>query len=181
MPWAWTLLTLVPMTRTLGLMLAFGLLTACGVGDDPPPGGNDDVDERILCTAELTLAGTFTTPVALDPTMGCQPSGTWNVTATVTTMGSCSAVPVKSSYVYNVAGMGHGSTISYMGSGDETQLQISASGDGDCTAFFEHISPAGGGQFHHFEFHPILPEPTTATMTATLEGTATYNLWSEHP
>jgi hypothetical protein len=28
-----------------------------------------------MCTAQLTLSGTFTAPAALDPTGGCQPDG----------------------------------------------------------------------------------------------------------
>lgn len=157
-------------------------MTACGVGEDGQPTPiPDPVDERLLCTAELRMTGSFTAPAPRDPTMGCQPVGTWNVTATVVDMGSCANVPLKASYVYLVEGEGHGSTITYQGTGDETNLQISATGNGDCSASFEHIAPVGDGKFFQFELHPLLPEPTAATTTETLAGDGTFNLWSVHP
>ena len=172
------------MLRALGLVSALSLFVACGVGSDPDPGpgpSTDDVDERIQCTAELTMTGTFTAAATLDPTMGCQPSGTWNVTVTVSDMGECSSVPLKASYVYTVVGTGPNSTISYEGTGDETLLQISAGGDGSCQGSFEHIFPASGGNFHQLEMGPTIPEPATATTTLTIGGTGTYNLWKERP
>lgn len=170
------------MLRALGLVPTLSLMVACGVGSDPAPGpGNtDDVDERIQCTAELTMAGTFTAAAALDPTMGCQPAGTWNVTATVADMGTCTSVPLKASYVYTVAGMGHQSSITYSGTGDETALQISAGGDGSCKASFEHIASGGAG-FNQFELGPTIPEPASAVTTLTIGGSGTYNLWKVHP
>jgi hypothetical protein len=167
------------MNRTvLGSLM---IVAGCGVGD---PGGSvtpgDDVDERIACTAELTMAGTFTAAATLDPTMGCQPAGTWAVTVTVADQGTCASVPVKASYDYSVVGTGHDASITYQGTGDETLLQISATGDGACSASFEHIN-AASDNFNQFELHPLVPEPTAAVTTLTIGGTGTFNLWTEHP
>jgi hypothetical protein len=171
------------MARLLGVLIALGCgLAACGVGDDgftPPPG---DGDEHITCTAELTMAGTFTAAATLDPTGGCQPAGTWNVTVTIASMGNCSAVPNKGTYVYQVVGVGHDQTITYQGasSGEDLQLQISASGAGECVGSFEHIL-ANGSNFDQLQLHPRLPEPTAAVTELTVGGTGEYLLWDQHP
>jgi hypothetical protein len=157
------------------------IVAGCGVGD--PGGGtpgDDDVDERIACTAQLGMSGTFTAAAALDPTMGCQPAGTWAVTVTVTDPGDCGSVPIKASYSYSVVGTGHDATITYQGTGDETSLQISAGGDGQCTASFEHINGSGTA-FNQFEMHPGIPEPTTAVTSLAIVGEGVFNLWKEHP
>jgi hypothetical protein len=156
-------------------------LAACGVGDDSTLGGDTgDTDERISCTAELQVRGTFTAAVALDPLGGCQPAGTWNVTVTAPDNGTCASVPLKGSYTYTVSGESHSTTISYGGSGDETRLQISASGDGSCHGSFEHIA-GSSGNFTQFVFHPTLPKPTAAVTTLTIGGTGEFNLWKVHP
>jgi len=169
------------MKRILGPILGAALLAACGVGDDggTPPG--DDEDPDILCEATLTMTGTFTAPVALDPAMGCQPVGTWNVNVALADMGNCSgAVPFKANYTYTVSGDGTARMITYSGSGDETKLNISAGGSGQCDAAFTHLNP-NGAMFNELVLHPWIAEATSATTTLPIQGDGTYTLWKQRP
>ena len=171
------------MKRILGPLSTCVLLAACGVGDSTtPPGGDDDVDERVACEATLAMSGTFTAPVALDPAMGCQPVGTWNVNVALLDMGTCTeAIPFKPNYQYTVSGDGTARMITYGGSGDELKLNISAGGSGQCDAAFTHLSPASGAMFNEFVLHPWTAKATAAVTTLTIMGEGSYTLWKERP
>lgn len=160
---------------------------ACGVGDDAPT-PDPDIDERILCQATLTMSGTFTAAAALDPAGGCQPIGTWNVNVALADMGDCSGtIPFKPSYSYtverrtpdpndpNAAG-----AIVYNGTGDETALNVSSGGGGQCNGKFTHLNP-NGSMFNEFALRPWMDAPLAGGTTMTLKGEGTYSLWSEHP
>ncbi|MEJ7601501.1 MAG: hypothetical protein WKG01_26590 [Kofleriaceae bacterium] len=176
------------MKRILGPLLAGSFLLACGVGDETPPMG-DDEDERILCEATFAMTGTFTSATTLDPAGGCQPIGTWNVNVALADQGNCSgAVPFKPNYQYTVSrrtadpndpdAVGD---ITYGGpTGDETDLQISAGGGGQCDAKFTHMNP-NGAMVNELALRPWTDEPLSGGTTLPIKGEGTYKLWKEHP
>jgi hypothetical protein len=135
----------------------------------------------ITCTAQVALTGTFTAPANLDPTGGCQPDGTWAVTATVSDAGTCANVPLKASYNYTVTGVGRNSKVAYANQTGDFLGAITASGDGACTGSFEHIL-ADGSSFDQLTLRPTVPKPdATVTTTLTIGGTGEFNLWNGHP
>lgn len=174
------------MARSLISMLALGAfaLAGCGVGngaddDQLPP--EDANEESILCTATVALSGTFTAAAALDPLAGCQPEGTWAVTVTVSSKGTCATVPVKASYRYTLTGTGHNTQVTYAkATGEEFQGNVSAGGSGQCSGFFEHIQP-DGANFDLIALHPLLPKPTTAVLDLPISGSGDFELWKRHP
>ena len=179
------------MIRKLASVVVFGALgfTGCGVGgggggQPPPVDSSITVDGKpgaaITCTAQVALTGTFTAPAALDPTGGCQPDGTWMMTATVTDPGTCANVPLKASYSYTVTGVGRNSKVAYSDGGGEFLGAISASGDGVCTGSFEHIQP-DGSNFDQLTLRPTVPKPDAAVTTLVIGGTGEFNLWDGHP
>ena len=184
--WARTLLTLEDMKRILGPVLAGVFFLACGVGDDAPMG--DDDDERVLCQATLAMSGTFTASVALNPAGGCQPIGSWNVTVALADQGNCSGtIPFKPNYQYTVSRAtvdpndpDKVGDITDNGTGDETALQISAGGGGQCDAKFTHYTP-NGAMFNEFAMRPWTDEPLAGGTTLPIMGEGTYTLWKEHP
>ena len=171
------------MKRIIGTIV---LLGACGVGDETTPG--DDTDERILCEATLRMSGTFTAATTLDPLMGCQPLGTWNVNVALEDMGNCTGtIPFKPMYQYTVTRVNPDPNapnmtgdITYNGTGDETRLQISAGGSGQCDGAFTHLSP-NGTQYNEFVLRPWTPDPTAGGTTLAIMGDGTYTLWKEKP
>jgi len=170
----------------LGLLAVAG----CGVGSGDDGGGGsgsmtippDSMESAITCTAQLSVTGTFTASGAIDPTAGCQPQGTWQVTATVTSMGTCATVPLKPSYSYTLSGVGRATTISYANkpSAEDFHGNIESSGDGACSGFFEHIDP-DGSNFDQLQLRPGLPKPVDTSTTIAITGTGEFNLWSKHP
>jgi hypothetical protein len=175
------------MSRTLTSLLALGWLgfAGCDVGgaddadDDPMP--QDANSQAIVCTASLALSGTFTAPAALDPLGGCQPEGTWAVTVTVASQGTCATVPVKASYSYMLTGTGRNTQINYTkASNEEFQGNVSSGGSGQCSGFFEHILPSGSN-FALISLHPVVPKPTDAVTTLAISGSGDVELWSRHP
>jgi hypothetical protein len=176
------------MSRKLIFMIVLGAVgSGCGVGggDDDGQGGappdSTDNAQSITCTAQLALTGTFTAAAALDPVGGCQPDGSWAVTATVSDKGTCATVPVKASYTYTLTGVGRDSKVGYTtGTGEEFLGAVSASGDGACTGSFEHIQP-DAANFDQLTLRPILPKPAAADTTLTISGTGEFNLWKRHP
>src|ERR1051325_5599098 len=99
------------MLRTLGSLLIVTLLglVGCSVGgggdDDAgtmmmPPEPDAAVPLMSLCTAQLTLTGTFTAAATLDPAGGCQPQGTRAVTSTASYQGTWSNLPRQMSATY---------------------------------------------------------------------------------
>jgi len=183
------------MIRTLGSLLTVTLLglVGCSVGggdDDgmmmmPPPAADPDAALPLmsLCTAQLTLTGTFTTSAtALDPVGGCQPQGTWAVTATVSDKGTCADVPLKDGYSYTLTGTGRDTKIAYTkDSGEEFVGAVSATGSGGCEGSFDHVQPAGGN-FDQVQLHPVLPKIPAADLTELpITGKGEFNLWMQHP
>jgi hypothetical protein len=165
---------------------SLGIL-GCGVGGGDDGGGNKPpaadamVDEVALCTAQITLTGTFTAAAALDPTGGCQPDGMWQITATLSDKGGCADVPLKSSYTYTVSGTGRDSKVAYgAATGEEFLGSIEATGDGACSGSFEHISP-DSSNFDQLTLRPLIPKPTTAVTTLVISGSAEFDLWKRHP
>jgi len=181
------------MLRNVRSLLAASLfgLVGCSVGGDggggptpdaptmPPP--VDGPEEKALCTAQLTLTGTFTAPVALDPALGCQPQGTWEITATVSDKGACTNVPLKTSYSYSLSGTGRDTKITYMkANGEEFQGTVQATGGGTCEGGFEHIVP-DGGSFDQLNLHAFLAKPNAGDTQLAITGTGEFDLWASHP
>ena len=176
--------------------VVFGVLglAGCGVADgggggqtpvDASTGGGTDTGmappgASITCTAQGSVTGTFTAPAALDPTQGCQPDGTWMMTATVTDPGTCGNVPLKATYNYTVTGVGRATKIAYGESSGEFLGAIVASGDGACVGSFEHILP-DGSNFDQLTLRPSVPKPADAVTTLTIGGIGEFNLWNGHP
>jgi hypothetical protein len=171
-------------------LLAFGVfgLVGCGVGGGdtspdasqaPPP---DTTPERVpVCTAQLAVTGTFTAAAALDPAGGCQPQGTWAVTATVSDKGTCTTVPLKSGYSYTLSGTGRDTKITYTkDNGEEFQGTVIASGSGGCEGSFEHIQ-TDSSNFDQLNLHAFLPKPMADDTELAITGTGEFQLWSSHP
>jgi hypothetical protein len=182
------------MTRLPGSLLALGVVGfGCGVGhgggtDTGSPDANeveipsqDSREQSITCTAQITLTGTFTAAAMLDPAGGCQPTGTWAVTATVSDMGNCTSVKVKDAYTYTLTGSGHDTKVDYDKQPDEEFLgTVTANGNGNCSGAFEHIL-ADGSSFDQIVLHPILPKPTAAVTELAITGSGEFDQWNRHP
>lgn len=171
------------MLRKLTFALVLGMLgSGCGVGGTDgttPP--QDGTEQAIACTAQLTLSGTFTASATLDPLGGCQPAGMWVVNATVADKGSCSDVPLKSSYDYTLTGIGRDTQLMYStGAGEEFTGTVEATGNGGCGGSFEHLVP-DGGKFDQLLLKPQLPTPTAGGTTLAITGTGQFDLWTKHP
>jgi hypothetical protein len=182
------------MIRTLASLFAVALLglVGCSVGGDdggmmmpsPVDAAEPDVAAELksLCTAQLTVTGTFTAAVTLDPLGGCQPQGTWVVTATVSDQGTCSDVPLKTEYSYTLTGTGRDTKITYAkASNEEFVAAVSASGSGGCEGSFQHVLP-DSGKFDQVQLHGFLPKVPAADLTELpITGTGEFNLWMQHP
>jgi hypothetical protein len=181
------------MIRTLGSLLTVTLLglVGCSVGGDdggmmtpPPMDAEADVAAPLmsLCTAQLTVTGTFTAAATLDPLGGCQPQGTWAVTATVSDKGTCANVPLKPDYSYTMSGTGRDAKITYSkASNEEFVGAVTASGSGGCEGSFEHVRPESGN-FDQVQLHGFLPKVPAADLTELpITGTGEFNLWMQHP
>jgi len=185
----------VHMLRKLTFALVLGLLGGCGVGGGdggqttPDAGGGSgsgsgpgsDDTPKADCSAELTVTGTFTAAAALDPLGGCQPAGTWELTAAVSSQGNCASVPVKVSYTYTLTGVGRDTQLTYStSSGEEFHGAVNATGSGGCQGSFEHIT-AETGKFGQLLLKPLLPAPTAGGTTLAITGVGHYDLWPMHP
>lgn len=181
------------MIRTIGTLLAVTLLglVGCSVGggdDDgmmmmpPPPDPDAAAPLMSLCTAQLTLTGTFTAAATLDPSGGCQPQGAWAVTATVSDKGSCANVPLKGGYSYTLSGTGRNTKITYTtANGEEFVGAVSATGSGGCEGSFDHVQP-DSGNFDQVQLHPVLSKVPAADLTELpITGSGEFNLWMQHP
>lgn len=177
----------VPALLALGV---FGLL-GCGVGGgdggnttpDAAPTPPPDAAAEILplCIAQIAVSGTFTAAAALDPAAGCQPQGTWAVTATVSDKGTCATVPLKSGYSYTLSGSGRDTKFAYTkDSGEEFQGAVAASGSGGCEGSFEHIK-TDSSNFDQLNLHAFLPRPMAADTELAITGSGVFELWSSHP
>jgi hypothetical protein len=182
------------MIRTFGSLLTVTLLglVGCSVGggDDDggmmmmPPAADPDaaLPAMSLCTAQLTVTGTFTAAATLDPLGGCQPQGTWVVTATVSDKGTCANVPLKTEYSYTMSCTGRDAKITYTKANNEEFVgAVSASGSGGCEGSFEHVQP-DSGNFDQVQLHGFLPKVPAADLTELpITGTGEFNLWMQHP
>jgi hypothetical protein len=178
------------MASQVRALLAFGVLglVGCHVGggdggspDAPTTPPQDTTELMALCTAQITLSGTFTAAAALNPVGGCQPQGTWAVTATVSDKGTCSTVPVKPAYSYTLSGTGRDTKIAYTkASGEEFQGNVMATGSGGCEGAFEHIQ-TDSSNFDQISLHAFLPKPMAADTELPITGTGEFRLWSSHP
>jgi hypothetical protein len=144
-----------------------------------PP--QDTSERSALCTAQVAITGTFTAAAALDPAGGCQPQGTWAVTATVSDKGTCTTVRLKSGYSYTLSGTGRQTKIAYTkASGEEFQGNVMATGAGGCEGSFEHIQ-TDANNFDQLDLHAFLPRPMAADTELAITGTGEFQLWSSHP
>lgn len=174
--------------RALPAIVVFSLV-GCGVGegsgvntpDAPTPIPDTPVEVKPLCTAQIALTGTFTAAADLDPLGGCQPQGTWQVTATVSDKGTCSTVPLKSDYSYTLSGAGRDTKITYSkASGEEFQGHVIATGSGGCEGSFEHIV-SDSANFDQLSLHAFLPRPAATDPELAITGTGEFQLWMQHP
>jgi hypothetical protein len=182
------------MIRTRASLLAVLLLglVGCSVGGDdggmmmpsPVDAAEPDVAAELksLCTAKLTVTGTFTAAGTLDPLGGCQPQGTWAVTATVSDKGTCANVPLKPDYSYTMSGTGRDAKITYSkASNEEFVGAVTANGGGGCEGSFLHVQP-DSGNFDQVQLHGFLPKVPAADLTELpITGTGEFNLWMQHP
>lgn len=145
--------------RTTGLLLISVLLVgACGVGDEE----TSTPDER-LCTAELSITGTFTMSMpapdlvnndtqmppgdGMPDIMGCWPTGTWVFTANIEST-TCASMPTQPATEYRFATTymegsdGQGGEYNYQLiapslSVGEYRLKVSSGGGGLCEGVME--------------------------------------------
>ena len=179
------------MVRHLTLVLVLGI-AACGVGGGGDDGSNTGsgsgktppTDQVAVCAATLAVSGTFTvgTGLTLDPAGGCQPAGSWAVTVAVADQGTCTAVPVKTSFAYTVTGAARETQLTYSAAaGEDFSGAVEATGGGTCEGSFDHVVK-DGTKFDEINLHPALAKVTDAAQTTlTISGSGTYNLWDAHP
>ena len=153
------------------------LVIACDTGAATPGMGSNENEPK--CTATLTLTGTLVTSNGLPPPadQGCVPAGTWNVTVAVADKGTCTDVPVKTSYQYVISGVGRATSIDYVAApGEEVNTSLSAGGNGECEGSFEHVAPATGGAYNLILLKPYFEKGTLA-----IKGSGSYELWPSKP
>ena len=177
---------LVP--SSLCLVAGFAGLAACG--DD---GGTfvpvDAAPERMpLCTATVSLTGTFTPSAVVDPAGGCQPAGSWQVTVATADKGNCATVHTNPTYAHTVTGdpamPARSTAVTYTtpASGESDVLTITGD-NGQCTGNFEHVL-ANGTQFDQISLHPRTPKFSDGSADMSpraLVGDGEYDLWAEAP
>jgi hypothetical protein len=157
---------------------AASLIGACSPGevaDVAPP----DV-ERVECTSEFEVAGTFATSVSPPPTAaeGCVPNGTWTINLTEIAGGECASTKFQAQYVVVVAGQGRDKTftLNNPAGAAERKFGLSAGGGGECEMSIEEISPATSPKYHR-----LLVKPFTEPGGNVIAGSANYTLWSSKP
>jgi hypothetical protein len=164
-----------------GFVAAAITSTGCDPGSDTPTEASGDPG----CMAELTMSGTMVPPNGGPPTtgQGCVPFGTWNVSVTTKSLGTCTAVAAKTAYSYVVALMNpmdpRSQTIKYSGALDpkeEVTTNMTSGGNGQCEASFTHLIPATGTSYHQIILKPYFDEGTTV-----LKGSGAYELWPAKP
>lgn len=153
--------------------------------DDP----NDPL-KNVECEAQVTLTGTFQTSLSPAPTAeeGCVPDGTWTINTTVSSMGTCAAVDVRSQYVLTVvntaaAGERPNRTVTLTGADPAADItaNIHAGGDGECLLSFESITPTADGKFHVVLLHPVVDGEVSLTNIVQGEEPGSYQLWTKRP
>ncbi len=174
-------------------MVGLAALGAACSGDDGGVTHVDAAPERVaLCTATLTLGGSFTPSRTVDPAAGCQPVGAWAVQVTVSDMGDCTAVHSGTSYSYTATDMVDSNgvpiprttsvTHNSPASGEDDTLTITGD-NGSCTGNFDMIVP-DGAMFDEIQIQPTTPPFASGPAdksARTLSGTGTYQLWATHP
>lgn len=157
---------------------AVAMLAACSPGevaDVAPP----DV-ERVECTTELELTGTFATSVSPAPTAadGCVPNGTWTIDVSEVPGGECATTKYQARYIIAIAGQGRERTytLTNPAGAAERKFGLSAGGSGECELTLEEISPATTPKYHR-----LLLKPFTEAGGSVIAGSANYTLWSSKP
>jgi hypothetical protein len=164
-------------TPLAGLLLVSSM-AACSPGevaDVAPP----DV-ERVECTTDLEISGTFVTSRSPAPTAleGCVPEGMWTVDVAEIPGGECASAKFQARYIISIAGTGRDRTYTLtnpMGTA-ERKFVLSAGGSGECELTLEEISPATSPKYHR-----VLLKPFTEAGGTAISGSATYTLWSSKP
>lgn len=153
------------------ILVALGACSPGSVDDVAPP----DV-ERVECTTELEVTGTFATSVA--QTGGCVPNGTWTINLSEIAGGECATTKFQAQYLVTVAGTGRARTFTLTNPAGtaERKIDISAGGNGECEMSIEEISPATLPKYHK-----LLIKPFTEAGGTVIAGHATYQLWSSKP
>jgi hypothetical protein len=145
------------------------------VADVAPP----DV-ERVECTTELEISGSFATSISPAPTAaeGCVPNGTWTIDLTEVPGGECATTKYQARYVIAIAGQGRDRTFTLTNPAGaaERKFGLSAGGSGECELTLEEISPATAPKYHR-----LLLKPFTEAGGAVIAGSANYTLWSSKP
>ncbi len=165
------------LVSALGLAVA-ALTGACSPGevaDVAPP----DV-ERIECTTEFEVSGTFATSVSPAPTAaeGCVPNGTWTIDVREVPGGECASTKFQARYVVTVTGTGRDKifTLTNPAGAAERKFGMSAGGGGECDMALEEISPATAPKYHR-----MLIKPFTEPAGTLIAGSGNYTLWSSKP
>lgn len=176
------------MSRSLAFACLL-LASACDTGsvgeDDPGP------DEHILCSAAITVGGTFQSSLNPAPTaaMGCVPDGAWTLTTTVPSNGDCSSVDVAAQYVVNVVNLTPGAErptrdvqLQSPPAGAEVEGAIHAGGNGECLMSVDIVTPAPtNGQFHVVALKAYIDAEDGANRTIKASPDSAFQLWDTHP
>src|SRR5438874_3032024 len=137
----------------MGRLTLVGVFASCVLGACGDDGFMMPPDRTALCTAQLAMSGSIAAPAAPDPTLGCQPAGTWTINVQVSDMGTCSAVNVPATVTISVTGDAHNETITHTpATGEDDSLQINGDNDA-CNGNFELVIP-DGSQFDQIELQP---------------------------
>jgi hypothetical protein len=163
------------MRWTLCVLATLGACSPGEVADVAPP----DV-ERVECTTELEISGSFATSISPAPTAaeGCVPNGTWTIDLTEVPGGECATTKYQARYVIAIAGQGRDRTFTLTNPAGaaERKFGLSAGGSGECELTLEEISPATAPKYHR-----LLLKPFTEAGGAVIAGSANYTLWSSKP
>ncbi len=167
--------------KSVTILSSFAVATlavACSPGsvaDVEPP----DV-ERVECTSEFEVTGTFASSVTPRPTAadGCVPEGTWTINLEEVAGGECASTKAQAQYVVVVAKVGaeRRFTLSNAMGTAERRMDISGGGNGECEMIITEISPATSPKYHHLAVKPFTEAGGTA-----IAGSATYTLWTSKP
>jgi hypothetical protein len=171
------------------------LVGACGVGDDdgttPPP----FTEDPRLCTANFTIAGSFTLGMAppddvnndtgeppgdgQPDIMGCWPTGTWTWTVAAADT-TCATAPTpeasysfRTDYVVTDGDPGYAYTLVAPALTSNFRLKVSSGGGGLCEGGLEIFSADGKESWN------LQPALDVFNASGPLTGVAEYALWKE--
>ena len=166
------------------LLTLVSSLVAASLGGACSPGEVADVAppdvERVECTSEFEVTGTFASSVTPRPTAadGCVPNGTWTINLSEIAGGECATTKFQAQYVVTIAGQGRDRTYALNNPAGtaERKFGLSAGGGGECELSMEEISPATAPKYHR-----LLLKPFTEPGGTVVAGAANYTLWSSKP